>query len=419
LKTTDKLHNLAASNLVYCAINKYEGKSFGNMEKIVIKNFGPIKEVEIDDIKRISVFIGETGSGKSTIMKVISLFRWIYKMVNIRSFLKYSGVKKSPFRFLFLNLMRDSGMLGYFKKDTILEYYNGSCKLIWDPKSKKLTGTSSFIPKEELSLEKVSFISDKRNLIPDLIDSNATVKRSMFYANETYMDFQTAVKEVKELDVLDLNVHFIAKKTPQGLRYMIVPHTEGAEPVSIKLNEASSGTQNLVPMNVIVEYYSKYYDLVSTINNAILTYVSKSDSLSDFKAVKNVGDFSNKNVHFIIEEPELSLFPSSQRALMDYLINSVYGEKQREYNISLMMATHSPYIIGYLNVMLRRHRIAGNTKAALNGEDLAVYRVVHGNIQNLVAKDSRSGETVVNTMDLSEEMEFIYNEYQSLGEQRP
>ena len=73
--------------------------------------------------------------------------------------------------------MRDSGMLGYFKKDTILEYYNGSCKLIWDPKSKETDRTSSFIPKEELSLEKVSFISDKRNLIPDLIDSNATVKK--------------------------------------------------------------------------------------------------------------------------------------------------------------------------------------------------------------------------------------------------
>ena len=127
------------------------------------------------------------------------------------------------------------------------------------------------------------------------------------------MDFQTAVKEVKELDVLDLKCPFHCKKTPQGLRYMIVPHTEGAEPVSIKLNEASSGTQNLVPMNVIVEYYSKYYDLVSTINNAILTYVSKSDSLSDFKAVKN-GRLFQQECAFYHREPELSLFPSSQRA---------------------------------------------------------------------------------------------------------
>lgn len=74
------------------------------MEKILIKNFDPIEEVSIQDIRKITVFIGESGSGKSTIMKVVSLFRWIYKMVNIRSFLKYSGVKKSPFRFFCLSI---------------------------------------------------------------------------------------------------------------------------------------------------------------------------------------------------------------------------------------------------------------------------------------------------------------------------
>lgn len=54
-------------------------------ESIVIKNFGPVKEVEISNIRLFTVFIGESGSGKSTVMKVIALFRWIYKMVNIRS----------------------------------------------------------------------------------------------------------------------------------------------------------------------------------------------------------------------------------------------------------------------------------------------------------------------------------------------
>ena len=53
------------------------------MERIVIKDFGPIKELEINDIKKITIFIGDSGSGKSTVMKVISLFRWLYKMLNI------------------------------------------------------------------------------------------------------------------------------------------------------------------------------------------------------------------------------------------------------------------------------------------------------------------------------------------------
>ena len=46
-------------------------------ESIVIKNFGPIKNIEIKNIHPLTIFIGESGSGKSTIMKVIVLFRWI------------------------------------------------------------------------------------------------------------------------------------------------------------------------------------------------------------------------------------------------------------------------------------------------------------------------------------------------------
>ena len=42
-------------------------------ESIIIKNFGPLKEVEIDDIKPLTVFIGKSAGGKSIIMIVISV----------------------------------------------------------------------------------------------------------------------------------------------------------------------------------------------------------------------------------------------------------------------------------------------------------------------------------------------------------
>lgn len=382
------------------------------MESILIKNFGPIKEAEFTDIKKITIFIGESGSGKSTIMKIIALFRWLYKMLNIRSFLKYSGIRKSPFRFSFTNLLKHNGILGYLQHDTVIIYKNGSLVLEWDPKAKKLRGTSSYIPKNELSLEKISYISDKRNLISNIVDNNVTIKREMFYLNETFSDFETAVREVKELEILDLGVKFAAKKTAQGIKYYVIPNTDSHN-YSIKLNEASSGTQNVVPVNVIVEYYSKYYDLVSSINNAIFSYVSKSDNLSDFKAVKNVGDFNNKNVHLIIEEPELSLFPSSQKELVDFLVSNISGEKGRDYKMSLMMATHSPYIVNYLNVLMRRfsnHIV----KPSIAPEELSVYRVFEGQVQNLMSRNIQSGEVLVNTMDLSEDMDDIYNEYVSL-----
>ena len=66
-------------------------------ESIIICNFGPIKDVEIQNIRPFTVFIGESGSGKSTIMKLIVLFRWIYEMLNVRSYLKHANISQSPF----------------------------------------------------------------------------------------------------------------------------------------------------------------------------------------------------------------------------------------------------------------------------------------------------------------------------------
>ena len=54
------------------------------MSRIKIKNFGSIKEGFLEnegwlDIKKVTVFVGNQGSGKSTVTKLISLFTWIEK----------------------------------------------------------------------------------------------------------------------------------------------------------------------------------------------------------------------------------------------------------------------------------------------------------------------------------------------------
>ena len=54
------------------------------MSKIKIRNFGPIKEGYQEnggwiDIKKVTIFIGNQGSGKSTVAKLISTFMWLEK----------------------------------------------------------------------------------------------------------------------------------------------------------------------------------------------------------------------------------------------------------------------------------------------------------------------------------------------------
>lgn len=76
-------------------------------ESIIIKNLGPLKEVEIRYIKPLTVFIDKSVSGKSTIMKIIVLMRYIYKMVNIRFYLKNAKITRSPFKLRFNSLLHD------------------------------------------------------------------------------------------------------------------------------------------------------------------------------------------------------------------------------------------------------------------------------------------------------------------------
>lgn len=380
------------------------------MESIIIRHFGPVQDIVIEDIKPLTILIGESGSGKSTIMKVISLFQWLYKMMCIRSYLKYSGVKKSVFRFQFDSYIKNNGMSGFLYPDTVFVYKNGSTTIEYS--GKKLRGTNSYVPRDELSLEKIVYVSDKRNIIPDIYDGNAKIQKRLFYLNDTYDNYLAATDSIKEMEIDYLGVKFQVRKVGNTVRHQIVSSNTD-EKYSINLNDASSGTKNVIPLELIVEYFAKYYDLVDSMNHSIFSYVSKADSLKDFKATTNIGEFPVKRVSILLEEPELSLYPDYQLRLMDFLVNRCFVSHSKEYEMSLILATHSPYIVNYLNVLINRPKIDEHDAAYIDAGSLAVYRVFDGNVQNLMARDS-SGDSVVNTYDLSEPMKNIMDEYQSL-----
>ncbi len=377
-------------------------------ESIIIRNFGPIQEVKIDNIKPLTIFIGESGSGKSTIMKVIALFQWLYKMMCIRSFLKYSNINKSPFRFQFKSYIRNNGLAGYVKPNTEIVYRHGSTEIVF--LNKKLKGTDRLVKKEELCLEKVVFISDKRNLIANILDNQVSPKR-MFYLQDTHDNYIEATDLVKTFHIDFLNADFEIRKTPQGIKHVVVSKDEQT-PFSAKLNETSSGTQSVLPLHIIVEYYAKYYDLIKSMNTSILSYVSHGDNIMKFRPATNIGDFPYKLVNLFVEEPELSLFPNAQLQLMDFLVNRCFVTEHIDYDMHLMLATHSPYIVNYLNVLLNRNSTAN---AFLQGNNVAVYRVFDGHLQNLVQSDNENKQWFVDTSDLAEPMSDILTEYQSLN----
>jgi predicted ATP-dependent endonuclease of OLD family len=373
-------------------------------ESIIIRNFGPIKEIAITDIRPFTVFIGESGSGKSTIMKVLVLFRWLYKMVSIRAYLKHSNITESPFKFDLGTYFKNNGFEEdtYRRENTEIIYKKGTTTLHYRV---RLT-ISPLMPKEELSLDKICFISEKRNQIPDILAGKGGDKNMNFFLSETLSNFQDGEEYVKKLNFDYLGAKYSSEKTPAGTKYYIEGlHKEA--PYKIKLENASSGMQTLTPLSVIIEYFAKHYDLNTRFNKTILKYMSENDSLADFKPVKNIGSIKHRNVHIHIEEPELSLYPESQRSLINFIVNRCFVENNKDYHMTVMLATHSPYIINHLNLLIK----AGEKNKPVEGaqldyDNVAVYQVAEGKLLDLKIKNKR----LIYTNPLSDTINNIYDE---------
>lgn len=118
-----------------------------------------------------------------------------------------------------------------------------------------------------------------------------------------------------------------------------------------------------------------------------------------------------KYVHIHIEEPELSLDPTSQIQMLNEIIRLAFYSKVDSREIGLVLATHSPYIINSLNLLMKAHDCKTDIDGAHVGyDDLSVYQILSGGVADLKVKNIH----YVNTDRLSEDINNIYDKYQEL-----
>lgn len=379
------------------------------MESLYIKDFGPIKEIFLDDIKPLTVIIGQSGSGKSTLMKVLALTRWIYKMLNIRVYLQTAGVKESPFKFYIKRYLSDDGILDYLHENTLIVYTHDEAKFEIRGMKAEFRQIAQ-VSYENLCLEKISFITEKRNVLSDLMALTMKEKTAPFYLKELLSEYQTAIKYIKALDLEAVGVKLEIKKV-NGVEYSYISgHDDGRE-YSVRLEDASSGIQSMVPLNLIVHYYAHYFNLVESFNKAVFRYVMEGDSLKDFHPAQNVGDIPRKRVDIHIEEPEICLFPDNQLRLMNQLVRECWNT-DRDYDISLMITTHSPYLLNQLNLLFKAYDLGTDIEGAkMNYDQTDVYAVENGTLLNLKVENAH----LVNPEFLSAPVDQIYAQYEELS----
>ena len=164
--------------------------------QLKIKNFGPIKEGytnpqtdDFFDVHRCSVLIGEQGTGKSTIAKLISTLLWLEKDI-IQRRRDFNQFKTEDF----IKLCKNQKIDGYFKLDSYICYKS----YIFDFEYKD----SQFLitKKNDLSKyngKKIMYIPSERNLISVLEDVDE-ISGLPYTLQSTYEEFIKASKKIGE-----------------------------------------------------------------------------------------------------------------------------------------------------------------------------------------------------------------------------
>ena len=372
------------------------------MSRIKIKNFGPVKEGGQTndgwiDIKKVTVFIGNQGSGKSTVAKLISTFMWIEKALVRGDYDKKWFERKNNLKNQYLNYHRLENYLKNSGVDkTVIEYEGDAFSIVYRNDSLVIKEVHN----EEYLLPQIMYVPAERNFIT-YVKTPRELKISSESLKEFLTEFDNAKNEIKGLIHLPINnIDIEYDKLNDTL------NLEG-EGYRVKLTEASSGFQSLVPLFLVSGYLAnsvrrqsetnketmsseemqRFKKGVEDIwNNNNLTDEQKRVALSVLSAKFNKTAFIN-----IVEEPEQNLFPSSQWQMLQSLLKYNSMNKGNK----LIMTTHSPYIINYLSIAIQGEYLESKIKKSSQRDKLL------SNLYNLIPQESliSADEVVVYQLD--------------------
>ncbi|MBD5391244.1 ATP-binding protein [bacterium] len=385
-------------------------------ESITIHNFGPIKYIHIKEIKPVMLLIGRSATGKSTIMKLIGLFRYLYKYANIASYLKQSKIASLPFKKQFKKLIEANGLATNLKSDTHLTYTveegeGRTYKIEYRPG--RPVSLPSISP-EDLTFIKGIFVSEFRNIISAWTGYGPNSGLQLgFYFNETLELFKEAVRTNPSVDLPYFGMTFKASKTASnGMpQYNLVTKNSEGKEINIRLRDASSGMKTTTPLGLIVNYASHSFDFTEAFQRSVIDLLYRSNRLKEFKAVAELKDL-RKMVTISIEEPELSLDPETQGLLLDYIVTTLFHINPEDgRNFKIMMASHSPYMANQLNLLMARNEVEATT--GINPKDVEVLLTENGTARSLMVRDDHN-RPVVDTEFLSDPINQIYDNYESL-----
>ncbi len=341
-------------------------------KKLVIKNFGPLKEASVE-LGCSNLIIGLQSSGKSCVMMMACYCSWVEKRICIR---------QSPAEFedpgVFLKrFMEYYHVKGYDNPETYIFYKTEYMSFSFN------NHTGEFIHKWGIrrfsyKRPKVSYIPAERNLV-SLITNWSGLKTSYNNIIDFKDDWDIARSFMKkEENILGLGVSYLYDETT-GKDAIVTKDS-----TTIEISNASSGVQSLVPQLVLMDYlcngirkaekvgkerffsdkvivqhlleylyqkYNKSNIANEPLSELVVVNVEGKDFLFNTQReaqtfIKEVdGLLLTHHAEIFLEEPECNLFPTTQKHLVDWIAEQ---SNRRDHRAFFCITTHSPFVLTHI-----------------------------------------------------------------------
>ena len=263
--------------------------------------------------------------------------------------------RKNRLKNQYLNYHR---LENYFSVDkenkTLIEYQGDAFSIKYADGGLKINEVEG----GQYQLPQIMYVPAERNFIT-YVKTPKELKLSSASLSEFLTEFDNAKQNLKKAIKMPINN---AEVEYDRLNDTLNFRGNGYK---LKLTEASSGFQSLVPLYLVSSYLAKSVkeqsetssaamsgeeiqrfkkEVKEILTNDSLTSEQRRIALTVLSAKFNKSAFIN-----IVEEPEQNLFPTSQQQMLNSLIefNNLNSKNK------LIITTHSPYLITYLTLAVK------------------------------------------------------------------
>lgn len=334
------------------------------MRAVTIQNFGPIQDSRRLEIKPLSIFCGQQGSGKSTITKLISTFSWIEKalvrqQVSVNYVMAGNRFQSTYCKYHYID--------HYFKADSYMKYEGEAFTIEYKD------GKVNIEPKKngQYRMPKIMYVPAERNFMVAV--EHAEKIAGLPPSLVTLQDEYRKALAVTESQPLPINGFSVRYDRLNKIAWLL------GDGFKVRVHEAASGLQSVIPLVLVTRNLAKQvkegtaHPLSSEEKEKLRKEVDTIYKMNVNEDLRNAlihrlnQRYENVCLWNIVEEMEQNLYPSSQ---MSVLLSLLAIFNQADGN-EMILTTHSPYILDYVTLAAK----AGMLKESFGNDEAKLSRL--------------------------------------------